>query len=66
MKFPSSSVVKFVGPKHEEILQGTRCDEYAISQCVTKKKEKKLVVVECHAIVDPKIIQSKSLGYAYL
>ena len=66
MKFPSSGVVKFVGPKHEEILQGTRCDEYAISQCVTKKKEKKLVVVECNAIVDPKIIQSKSLGYAYL
>ena len=66
MKFPSAGLVKFVGPKHEEILQGTCCDEYAISQCVAKKKEEKLVVVECNAIVDPKIDQIKSFGYTNL
>ena len=55
MKLPSALIFELVGPKFQEILQGTSCKKHAITQCVSQEQYEKLVVVECNTIIDPKI-----------
>ena len=56
MKLSGASLIKLIGPKHKEILQGTCCKKYAIAQCISQEQDEKLVVVECDAVIDPEKI----------